>query len=63
VLNDDAEKMGGFFAQLEYGVMFPLTGLGYLEGEQQDYTRYVQDPEPIDTETAQTVRLYLGILF
>jgi uncharacterized protein (TIGR04551 family) len=63
VLNDDAEKMGGFFTQLEYGVMFPLDGLGYLTGQQQDYARYVTDAEPIDTTTAQTVRWYLGILF
>ena len=59
VLNDDPNKMGGFYAQFEYGVLFPLDGLGYLPGEVQDY----EGPEPLDTETAQALRLYLGILF
>jgi uncharacterized protein (TIGR04551 family) len=63
VLNDDAEKMGGFFTQLEYGVLFPLDGLGYLQGQQDAYAVYTPGEEPIDTETAQTVRWYLGVLF
>ena len=25
--------MGGFFTMLQYGVLFPLGGLGYLPGE------------------------------
>ncbi len=29
-LNDNHEKKGGFYTQLEYGVLFPLAGLGYL---------------------------------
>src|SRR5450432_2060220 len=28
-LNDDPTKMGGFFTKLEYGVLFPMQGLGY----------------------------------
>src|SRR4029079_2506511 len=32
-LNDDPDKMGGFFTSLEYGVMFPLAGFNYLPGE------------------------------
>ena len=64
VLNDDPDKMGGFFTSLEYGVLFPLDGLGYLSGQVEDYAQF-QEPgdEPLDTETAQTVRWYLGILF
>ena len=31
-LNDDPNKMGGFFTMLQYGVFFPLGGLDYLPG-------------------------------
>jgi uncharacterized protein (TIGR04551 family) len=59
-LNDDPDKMGGFFTQVEYGVMFPLGGLGYLPGEEQD----LEDANnPVEIDTAQTLRWYLGILF
>ncbi len=65
VLNDDPDRMGGFYTSLEYGVLFPLDGLGYLPQEVVNYANDYQsgDDEPIDTETAQTVRWYLGILF
>jgi uncharacterized protein (TIGR04551 family) len=63
VLNDDPNKMGGFFAQAEYGVLFPLDGLGYLPGEVQNYADLQPGAEPLDTETAHALRLYLGILF
>jgi uncharacterized protein (TIGR04551 family) len=59
-LNDDLEKPGGFYTQLEYGVMFPLGGLGYLPGEEQDFE---DAGNPIDLSTAQTLRWYLGILY
>ncbi|WP_437995648.1 TIGR04551 family protein [Sorangium sp. So ce185] len=54
-LNDDPDKMGGFYTAVQYGVLFPLGGLGQLQGE--------KNLQPIDLETAQTVRWYLGILF
>ncbi|WP_437806828.1 TIGR04551 family protein [Sorangium sp. So ce1078] len=54
-LNDDPDKMGGFYTAVQYGVLFPLGGLGQLPGE--------QNLQKIDLETAQTVRWYLGILF
>ncbi|XXX72788.1 TIGR04551 family protein [Sorangium sp. So ce134] len=54
-LNDDPDKMGGFYTAVQYGVLFPLGGLGQLPGE--------QNVQKIDLETAQTVRWYLGILF
>ena len=64
VLNDDLDKMGGFFTSIEYGVLFPLGGLGYLPKEIEDYANFQSaEDEPIDSETAQTVRWYLGILF
>ncbi|WP_437521129.1 TIGR04551 family protein [Sorangium sp. So ce726] len=54
-LNDDPDKMGGFYTAVQYGVLFPLGGLGQLRGEDAVHK--------IDLETAQTVRWYLGILF
>ena len=32
-LNDDPDKMGGFFTMLQYGVLFPHGGLGYQDSE------------------------------
>jgi uncharacterized protein (TIGR04551 family) len=61
VLNDDANKMGGFFTSVEYGVLFPLDGLGYLPETVTEYATY--SSEELDTETAHTVRWYLGIMF
>ncbi|WP_437730374.1 TIGR04551 family protein [Sorangium sp. So ce1335] len=54
-LNDDPDKMGGFYTAVQYGVLFPLGGLGQLPGQQALHE--------VDLETAQTVRWYLGILF
>jgi len=63
-LNDDLEKMGGFYTSVEYGVLFPLDGLGYLDGQIEDYAAYQDEgDEALDTETAQALRWYLGILF
>ncbi len=59
-LNDDLDRLGGFYTQLEYGVMFPLGGLSYLPGEEQDFE---DSQNPVDTSTAQTVRWFLGILY
>lgn len=57
-LNDDPNKMGGFYTALQYGVFFPLGGLDYLPRE--------QDPTKVadwSLSTAQTVRLILGVMF
>ncbi len=56
-LNDDPTKIGGFFTMLQYGVFFPLGGLGYLPGQTNGLN--------FDTglSAAQTVRLFLGIAF
>jgi uncharacterized protein (TIGR04551 family) len=51
-LNDDAGRMGGFFAKLEYAVLFPMAGLGYASREPS-----------VDTSLAQALRLYLGVGF
>lgn len=57
-LNDDPNKMGGFYAALQYGVFFPLGGLEYLPREQN-----TQLNPNWDLSTAQTVRLILGVMF
>ena len=59
-LNDDLDKFGGFYTQVEYGVMFPLGGLGYLPKEEEDFEN---NNNPADISTAQTVRWFLGILY
>ena len=57
-LNDDPNKMGGFYAALQYGVFLPFGGLEYLPKE-QDATK-IND---WSLSAAQTVRLILGVLF
>jgi uncharacterized protein (TIGR04551 family) len=56
-LNDDPSKIGGFYTMLQYGVFFPLAGLDYLPGQVAN--------AGFDTglSAAQTVRLFLGIVF
>ena len=55
-LNDDPDKLGGFFTSLQYGVLFPLGGFGYLTTEK------ASNPD-LTNQTAQMVRWYLGVLF
>jgi uncharacterized protein (TIGR04551 family) len=57
-LNDDPNRLGGFYAMLQYGVFFPLSGLNYLAGEQKPTLL-----DNWDTSSAQTVRLFLGVAF
>jgi uncharacterized protein (TIGR04551 family) len=57
-LNDQPEKKGGFFAMLEYGVLFPFQGLGYQPNE-----RVRTQGIASDVSAAQILRLYLGVLF
>jgi uncharacterized protein (TIGR04551 family) len=52
-LNDNPDKMGGFYTSLQYGVLFPLGGLGYMANE-------AFTPE---MSAAHTVRWFMGILF
>ena len=56
-LNDDPSKVGGLYAMLQYGVFFPMGGLDYLPG-QVTGTNIDAGLSP-----AQTVRLFLGIVF
>lgn len=54
-MNDDPAELGGFFAQLQYSVLFPLDGLGYQAVPANDLN--------LDTSAAQMLRLYLGVMF
>jgi uncharacterized protein (TIGR04551 family) len=54
-LNDDPNKLGGFYAMLQYGVFFPLAGLDYLPAE----TNLADS----SLATAQTIRMVLGVSF
>ncbi len=62
-LNDDPDKMGGFFTSLQYGVLFPLGGLGYQPQEQTRIIDDLRDSGAADTSTAQILRWYMGVLF
>ena len=59
-LNDDPDKMGGFYTAVQYGVLFPLQGLGYLSQE-KDALKAIGQTGSLDT--AQILRWYLGIMF
>lgn len=61
-LNDDQESMGGFFAQLQYGVLFPLGGFDYLPKEVETF-KLATGADELETTSAQMVRLYLGVFF
>lgn len=62
-LNDDPSRVGGFFAKLEYAVLFPMAGLGYTRNEAQALTDVTGNSEAADTNLAQALRLYLGVAF
>lgn len=62
-LNDNPDQMGGLYARLEYGVLFPMGGLGYAEAEAAQINANLGRSDAADVSTAQTVRLFLGVLF
>lgn len=55
-LNDIAGSLGGFYTELNYGVLFPMAGLGYPD-------IVASRDNPPETRIAQTLRWYLGVLF
>ena len=59
-LNDSPDKMGGFYTMMQYGVLFPLGGLGYQQGEK---ATAAQSSVALDTSAAQVLRWYMGIMF
>jgi uncharacterized protein (TIGR04551 family) len=58
VLNDDPDLVGGLFAMIQYGVLFPMSGLGYLS--QQTTASGGTLP---GLETPQTVRMFMGVAY
>jgi uncharacterized protein (TIGR04551 family) len=61
-LNDMLGTMGGFYTQLEYGVLFPMGGLGY-QTQEATQLKQLYTSASADTKVAQAVRWYLGVLF
>jgi uncharacterized protein (TIGR04551 family) len=59
-LNDDPDKMGGFYTMLQYGVLFPLGGLGYLPGQEEQASN---QGIRLETSAAHTLRWFGGIFF
>ena len=59
-LNDDPSKIGGFYTMLQYGVFFPLGGLGYLPYQQQAVPNITGG---WDLSAAQTVRWFVGVVY
>ncbi len=62
-LNDDPSRMGGFFAKLEYAVLFPMSGLGYGAVEAATINNAAGSGDAADTNLAQALRLFLGVSF
>jgi uncharacterized protein (TIGR04551 family) len=62
-LNDDPNRMGGFYTALQYGVFFPLGGLDYLPGVQGTLPGTSPKLGDYSLSSAQTVRLILGVMF
>jgi uncharacterized protein (TIGR04551 family) len=61
-LNDEPANMGGFYARLEYGILFTLSGLGYPSGTVQSI-RNQPGAGDGSTSNAQILRLHLGVTF
>jgi uncharacterized protein (TIGR04551 family) len=57
-LNDSPDLQGGFYGMLQYGVLFPLPGLGY-----QDAQNFGATSSYPGLQTAQMVRMFLGIAY
>lgn len=62
VLNDRPGTLGGFFTKLEYGILFPLGGLGYPSEVDRTLKRSIRS-SATDISNAQILRLYLGVFF
>lgn len=60
--NDDPTKKGGFFTKLEYGVLFPMKGLGYTQNEINRINQSL-NYNATNTSAAQTLRWYMGVFF
>jgi uncharacterized protein (TIGR04551 family) len=61
-LNDVPGIMGGFYTEVDYGVLFPMAGLGYPDALKQQIQNSLGQ-NAADIKIAQTLRWYLGVLF
>ena len=61
-LSDDPQEMGGFFGLAQFGVFFPLDGLGYQEQIAQDVVNKLGIGAD-ELDTAWMLRAYLGVFF
>lgn len=57
---DGPELLDGFYGSLEYGILFPMEGLGYLTNEDGELPT---GRPPPDLENAQILRLVLGVAY
>lgn len=57
-LNSRDDLTGGFFAMAQYGVLFPLGGLGYLNDQEEQ-----ANGQSLKLKPAQMVRMFLGVVF
>jgi hypothetical protein len=59
-LNDKPGAMGGFFTMLQYGLLFPMGGLGYPSATGGNIRSSFGNS---DLSTAQILRWYMGIFY
>jgi uncharacterized protein (TIGR04551 family) len=59
-LNDKPGAMGGFYTMLQYGLLFPMSGLGYPSATA---TTIQSSFGNSDLSTAQILRWYMGIFY
>jgi len=65
-LNDKPGAMGGFYTMLQYGLLFPMGGLGYPGGSVETpgtAANYQRAFGNSDLSTAQILRWYMGIFY
>ena len=62
-LNDLPGILGGFFTELDYGVLFPMAGIGYPPQTAADINSRRRNAEAADTRIAQTVRWFIGVVY
>jgi uncharacterized protein (TIGR04551 family) len=59
-LNDRRDLKGGFYSMAQYGVLFPLSGLGYQDAQTPENLVGV---DQLKLKPAQLVRVFLGVAF
>ena len=62
-LNDLPGVLGGFFTEIDYGVLFPMAGLGYPPGTAGEIVSARGSADAADTRIAQTLRWYIGVVY